>query len=82
MLVVRATWDAYTRHWERGLPISTKAEAMSERAGVRTGSFPDRVRAPCAWGFEKMSTSLVWRALLFFGLTAGYVIVAALPYLA
>jgi hypothetical protein len=29
-----------------------------------------------------MSTSIVWRALLFFGLTAGYVIVAALPYLA
>jgi hypothetical protein len=29
-----------------------------------------------------MSSSFVWRALLFFGLTAGYVIVAALPYLA
>ena len=29
-----------------------------------------------------MSTGIVWRALLFFGLTAGYVIVAALPYLA
>ncbi len=29
-----------------------------------------------------MSTSLVWRALLFLGLTAGYVIIAALPYLA
>lgn len=33
------------------------------------------------WGF-KMSTGLVWRTLLFFGLTAGYVILAALPYLA
>jgi hypothetical protein len=30
----------------------------------------------------KMSTGLVWRAVLFFGLTAGYVILAALPYLA
>jgi hypothetical protein len=29
-----------------------------------------------------MSSSLVWRTLLFLGLTAGYVIVAALPYLA
>jgi hypothetical protein len=33
-------------------------------------------------GYEKMTNGLVWRALLFFGLTAGYVIVAALPYLA
>jgi hypothetical protein len=30
----------------------------------------------------KMSASLVWRTVLFFGLTAGYVILAALPYLA
>jgi hypothetical protein len=29
-----------------------------------------------------MSSSLVWRTVLFFGLTAGYVIIAALPYLA
>ena len=29
-----------------------------------------------------MSNGLVWRTLLFFGLTAGYVLVAALPYLA
>jgi len=30
----------------------------------------------------EMSTGLLWRAVLFFGLTAGYVILAALPYLA
>jgi hypothetical protein len=29
-----------------------------------------------------MSVSLFWRAILFFGLTAGYAILAALPYLA
>ncbi len=29
-----------------------------------------------------MSTGLMWRAVLFLGLTAGYVILAALPYLA
>ena len=29
-----------------------------------------------------MSNGLVWRTLLCFGLTAGYVLVAALPYLA
>jgi hypothetical protein len=29
-----------------------------------------------------MSSGLVWRALLFLGLTAGYVVIAALPYLA
>jgi hypothetical protein len=29
-----------------------------------------------------MSASLLWRALLFFSLTAGYAILAALPYLA
>jgi hypothetical protein len=29
-----------------------------------------------------MSASLLWRTLLFFGLTAGYAIIAALPYLA
>jgi hypothetical protein len=29
-----------------------------------------------------MSAGLVWRCLLFFGLTAGYVVIAALPYLA
>ena len=39
---------------------------------------------PCqAWRVGMtMSTGLVWRAVLFFGLTAGYVILAALPYLA
>jgi len=30
----------------------------------------------------KMSTGLVWRAVLFLGLTAGYAFIAALPYLA
>jgi hypothetical protein len=29
-----------------------------------------------------MSAGLVWRTILFFGLTVGYVILAALPYLA
>ncbi len=29
-----------------------------------------------------MSSGLVWRTVLFFGLTAGYVFLAALPYLA
>jgi hypothetical protein len=29
-----------------------------------------------------MSAGLLWRALLFFSLTAGYAILAALPYLA
>jgi hypothetical protein len=29
-----------------------------------------------------MSASLVWRTVLFVGLTVGYVILAALPYLA
>ena len=29
-----------------------------------------------------MRTGLVWRTILFFGLTAGYTIIAALPYLA
>jgi hypothetical protein len=33
-------------------------------------------------GIELMSTGLVWRTLLFFGLTAGYALLAALPYLA
>ena len=33
------------------------------------------------WGL-KMVSGLVWRTVLFFGLTAGYVILAALPYLA
>jgi hypothetical protein len=28
-----------------------------------------------------MSSSLVWRTILFFGLTAGYTVFAALPYL-
>jgi hypothetical protein len=29
-----------------------------------------------------MFAGLVWRTILFFGLTAGYVVLAALPYLA
>jgi hypothetical protein len=29
-----------------------------------------------------MVSGLVWRTVLFFGLTAGYVLIAALPYLA
>jgi hypothetical protein len=29
-----------------------------------------------------MSAGLVWRTILFFGLTAGYALIAALPYLA
>jgi len=29
-----------------------------------------------------MSVGLLWRAILFFGLPAGYAILAALPYLA
>jgi hypothetical protein len=29
-----------------------------------------------------MSAGLLWRTVLFIGLTAGYVILAALPYLA
>jgi hypothetical protein len=29
-----------------------------------------------------MSAGLLWRAVLFFGLIAGYVVLAALPYLA
>jgi hypothetical protein len=29
-----------------------------------------------------MFAGLVWRAVLFVGLTAGYVVLAALPYLA
>jgi hypothetical protein len=29
-----------------------------------------------------MTVSLVWRTLLFVGLTTGYVVIAALPYLA
>jgi hypothetical protein len=29
-----------------------------------------------------MVAGLVWRTILFFGLTAGYTILAALPYLA
>jgi hypothetical protein len=33
------------------------------------------------WGL-RMSSSLVWRTVLFFGLTAGYVVLSALPYLA
>ncbi len=33
------------------------------------------------WGL-RMSSNLVWRTVLFFGLTAGYVVLAALPYLA
>jgi len=28
-----------------------------------------------------MFGGLVWRTILFFGLTAGYVVIAALPYL-
>lgn len=28
-----------------------------------------------------MFAGLVWRTILFFGLTAGYVVLAALPYL-
>jgi hypothetical protein len=28
-----------------------------------------------------MSSGLVWRTVLFFGLTVGYVVLAALPYL-
>jgi hypothetical protein len=28
-----------------------------------------------------MAVGLVWRTLLFFGLTAGYTLLAALPYL-
>jgi hypothetical protein len=39
-------------------------------------------RATAVGGDLKMSSGLVWRALLFFGLTASYVILAALPYLA
>jgi hypothetical protein len=44
-----------------------------------------RVLSAVSWHGErglKMSTGLVWRTVLFFGLTAGYVILAALPYLA
>jgi hypothetical protein len=29
-----------------------------------------------------MSAGIMWRAILFFGLTLGYTILAALPYLA
>jgi hypothetical protein len=29
-----------------------------------------------------MSAGMMWRAILFFGLTIGYTILAALPYLA
>jgi hypothetical protein len=33
-------------------------------------------------GVSRMSAGLVWRAVLFVGLTLGYVLIAALPYLA
>lgn len=33
-------------------------------------------------GGLKMVAGLVWRTILFFGLTAGYAVIAALPYLA
>jgi len=38
-------------------------------------------RALRFWGL-KMASGLVWRTVLFLGLTAGYVLLAALPYLA
>lgn len=40
-----------------------------------------RIPGTAGWGLI-MSSGLVWRTVLFFGLTAGYVILAALPYLA
>jgi hypothetical protein len=46
-------------------------------ASVRSG----RVAGSEKWGIE-MFAGLVWRTILFFGLTAGYAILAALPYLA
>ena len=46
-------------------------------ASVRSG----RVAGSEKWGIG-MFAGLVWRTILFFGLTAGYAILAALPYLA
>jgi hypothetical protein len=48
---------------------------------------PGRVRSlrPRRWFGKRgigMFAGLVWRTILFFGLTAGYAILAALPYLA
>ncbi len=50
--------------------------AVSAREEVLVAAF-----LAFGWGL-KMSTGLLWRTVLFFGLTAGYVIIAALPYLA
>ena len=64
---------------ERGLPKLTNGSG-SGAAGVGM-SAPARVAGTAFWGL-KMATGLVWRTVLFFGLTAGYVLLAALPYLA
>lgn len=41
-----------------------------------------RLGAAYGPGGCKMRIGLVWRTILFFGLTAGYTVLAALPYLA
>ena len=66
---------------EAGASENDESEAIVRAGWPRTPRLADRVDGTRAWGLN-MSTGLVWRTLLFLGLTAGYVIVAALPYLA
>lgn len=57
------------------------------RTRFGTGGAPEpfvrasRAQRRALLGDRSMSSGIVWRTVLFFGLTAGYTMLAALPYL-
>ncbi len=59
---------------------------MRERVGAGSCAGEFCLARAQPWGTGsgglKMVAGLVWRMILFFGLTAGYAILAALPYMA
>jgi hypothetical protein len=67
-------------------PGTGLSDFASEAAVRRISRRGASVRSGRVAGSEKrgigMFAGLVWRTILFFGLTAGYAILAALPYLA
>jgi hypothetical protein len=55
---------------------------MQRRRDFRAGTGPcDSGRVEARVMGIGMSGGLVWRTILFFGLTAGYTLLSALPYL-
>jgi hypothetical protein len=79
---VAASKDAYVAAGSGGFPVSENGSGGPVRS-LRRGVLvrPGGVERKDGWGIV-MFAGLVWRTLLFFGLTAGYALLAALPYLA